>query len=97
MTLEIQAVKIVKLQGALSPTESSTTTPLDSVEERKLVEQRTKNFQQKLNKKLTEIHIPSKLDNNGDLLLDTEGYKPNKNMMHDTDIQPEAVVKGRIR
>ncbi|AJS62028.1 BPK_HP2_G0040110.mRNA.1.CDS.1 [Saccharomyces cerevisiae] len=82
--------------GSLSPTESSTTTPLDSVEERKLVEQRTKNFQQKLNKKLTEIHIPSKLDNNGDLLLDTEGYKPNKNMMHDTDIQLKQLLKDEF-
>ncbi|KAF4002342.1 LNS2 (Lipin/Ned1/Smp2) family protein [Saccharomyces cerevisiae] len=82
--------------GSLSPTESSTTTPPDSVEERKLVEQRTKNFQQKLNKKLTEIHIPSKLDNNGDLLLDTEGYKPNKNMMHDTDIQLKQLLKDEF-
>ncbi|CAI4682524.1 CPI_1c_G0041480.mRNA.1.CDS.1 [Saccharomyces cerevisiae] len=82
--------------GSLSPTESSTTTPPDSVEERKLVERRTKNFQQKLNKKLTEIHIPSKLDNNGDLLLDTEGYKPNKNMMHDTDIQLKQLLKDEF-
>ena len=77
--------------GSPSPAESSPTT-----EERKLAEQRTKNFQQKLNKRLTEIHIPSKLDNNGDLLLDTEGYKPNKNTMHDTDIQLRQLLKDEF-
>ncbi|QHS75435.1 phosphatidate phosphatase PAH1 [Saccharomyces paradoxus] len=82
--------------GSLSSAASSTTTPPDLIEERKLAKQRTKNFQQKLNKKLTEIHIPSKLDNNGDLLLDTEGYKPNKNMMHDTDIQLKQLLKDEF-
>ncbi|CAI4049912.1 hypothetical protein SUVZ_13G2970 [Saccharomyces uvarum] len=77
--------------GSPSPTEFSATS-----EERKLAEQRTKNFQQKLNKRLTEIHIPSKLDNNGDLLLDTEGYKPNKNTMHDTDIQLRQLLKDEF-
>lgn len=47
--------------GSLSPTESSTTTPPDSVEERKLVEQRTKNFQQKLNKNSLKSIYPVNL------------------------------------
>ncbi|EJS44209.1 smp2p [Saccharomyces arboricola H-6] len=80
--------------GSSSPTESST--PSGLADEGKLVKQRTKNFQQILNKRLTEIHIPSKLDNNGDLLLDTEGYKPNKNMMHDTDIQLKQLLKDEF-
>lgn len=39
----------------------------------------------KLNERLTQKQIPSKIDNNGDLLLDIEGYKPSKNKVHDTD------------
>ncbi|SCU90522.1 LAMI_0E02454g1_1 [Lachancea mirantina] len=39
----------------------------------------------KLNQKLHEKKIPSKFDNNGDLLLDIEGYKPSKDRVHYTD------------
>ncbi|CAI4048516.1 phosphatidate phosphatase PAH1 SKDI_13G2950 [Saccharomyces kudriavzevii IFO 1802] len=87
---------ISKNDETAGPPTTAESTTSDSVEGRKLVKQRTKNFQQKLNKKLTEIHIPSKLDNNGDLLLDTEGYKPNKNMMHDTDIQLKQLLKDEF-
>lgn len=57
---------------------------------------RTKIFQQKLNKKLTQIHIPSKLENNGDLLLDIEGYKPNKDKMHNTDNQLKQLLQDEL-
>lgn len=57
---------------------------------------RTKMFQEKLNKRLTQIHIPSTLDNNGDLLLDIEGYKPNKDMMHDTDNQLKQLLQDEL-
>ncbi|QID87302.1 phosphatidate phosphatase pah1 [Saccharomyces pastorianus] len=89
-------VKNDETTASESLTGSSATTSPDLTKERKLAEQRTKNFQQKLNKRLTEIHIPSKLDNNGDLLLDTEGYKPNKNTMHDTDIQLRQLLKDEF-
>lgn len=57
---------------------------------------RTKIFQEKLNKKLTQIHIPSKLENNGDLLLDIEGYKPNKDKMHSTDNQLKQLLQDEL-
>lgn len=57
---------------------------------------RTKMFQEKLNKKLTQIHMPSTLENNGDLLLDIEGYKPNKDMMHDTDNQLKQLLQDEL-
>lgn len=57
---------------------------------------RTKTFQEKLNRRLTQIHIPSKLDNNGDLLLDIEGYKPNKDKVHDTDNQLKQLLKDEL-
>lgn len=57
---------------------------------------RTKTFQEKLNRRLTQIHIPSKLDNNGDLLLDMEGYKPNKDKVHDTDNQLKQLLKDEL-
>ncbi|CCC69673.1 hypothetical protein NCAS_0D00920 [Naumovozyma castellii] len=57
---------------------------------------KTKIFQQNLNKRLTQIHIPSKLENNGDLLLDMEGYKPNTDMMHDTDMQLKQLLKDEL-
>lgn len=40
---------------------------------------------QKLSKKLTMINIPTKIDNNGDLFLDMNGYKSNEQNTHDTD------------
>lgn len=46
-----------------------------------IFEQRAK----RLNEKLHAKQIPSKFDNNGDLLLDIEGYKPSKDKVHDTD------------
>lgn len=54
------------------------------------------NFQRNLNKKLTQIHIPSKIDNNGDLLLDIEGYKPDQEKMHDTDEQLKKILKDEL-
>ncbi|CAR25756.1 ZYRO0A07370p [Zygosaccharomyces rouxii] len=57
---------------------------------------RTKTFQEKLNRRLTQIHIPSKLDNNGDLLLDMEGYKPNKDKVQDTDNQLKQLLKDEL-
>ncbi|EDO17829.1 hypothetical protein Kpol_1043p19 [Vanderwaltozyma polyspora DSM 70294] len=54
------------------------------------------NFQQNLNKKLTQIHIPSKIDNNGDLLLDIEGYKPDQVKMHDTDEQLKKLLQEEL-
>lgn len=58
----------------------------------------TKNttFQTNLNRKLTQIHIPSKVDNNGDILLDMEGYMPNKSTMHDTDLQLKQLLKEEL-
>lgn len=40
---------------------------------------------QKLSKKLTRINIPSKLDNNGNMFLDMNGYKSNDKNIHDSD------------
>lgn len=40
---------------------------------------------QKLSKKLTMINIPTKIDTNGDLFLDMNGYKSNEQNTHDTD------------
>lgn len=57
---------------------------------------KTKTFQENLNKKLTQIHIPSKLDNNGDLLLDIEGYKPNKDKVHDADNQLKQLLQDEL-
>ncbi|QLG72435.1 hypothetical protein HG535_0D01430 [Zygotorulaspora mrakii] len=57
---------------------------------------KTKIFQEKLNKKLTQIHIPSKLDNNGDLLLDIEGYKPNKDKVHNADNQLKQLLQEEL-
>ncbi|QLL30456.1 hypothetical protein HG536_0A02730 [Torulaspora globosa] len=57
---------------------------------------KTKTFQEKLNKRLTQIHIPSKLDNNGDLLLDIEGYKPNKDKVHDADNQLKQLLQDEL-
>lgn len=68
---------------------NNTGSPLPSVS-------RTKTFQEKLNRRLTQIHIPSKLDNNGDLLLDIEGYKPNKDKVHDTDNQLKQLLKDEL-
>lgn len=57
---------------------------------------KTKTFQEKINKRLTQIHIPSKLDNNGDLLLDIEGYKPNKDKIHDADNQLKQLLQEEL-
>lgn len=57
---------------------------------------KTKIFQEKLNKKLTQIHIPSKIDNNGDLLLDIEGYKPNKDKVQDADNQLKNLLQEEL-
>ncbi|CCK71872.1 phosphatidate phosphatase PAH1 KNAG_0I00810 [Huiozyma naganishii CBS 8797] len=57
---------------------------------------KTKVFQNKLNRKLTQIHIPSELDNNGDLLLDMEGYMPNKDMVHDVDLHLKQLLKDEL-
>ncbi|CCD26494.1 phosphatidate phosphatase PAH1 NDAI_0H03210 [Naumovozyma dairenensis CBS 421] len=57
---------------------------------------KTRLFQENLTRKLTQIHIPSKVENNGDLLLDIEGYKPNQNMMHDTDMQLKQLLKDEL-
>jgi phosphatidate phosphatase LPIN len=40
---------------------------------------------QKLSKRLTRINIPIRLDDNGDLLLDMNGYKSNDKNIHDSD------------
>lgn len=56
-------------------------TPPSSLEKASTFEERAR----KLNEKLQEKKIPSKFDNNGDLLLDIEGYKPSKDKVHDTD------------
>lgn len=53
-------------------------------------------FKRNLNKKLTEIHIPSKLDNNGDILLDMEGYKPDEEMVEYTDEQLKNLLKEEL-
>ncbi|CCH59544.1 hypothetical protein TBLA_0B07260 [Henningerozyma blattae CBS 6284] len=53
-------------------------------------------FKKKLNKTLTDIHIPSKLDNNGDLLLDMEGYKPDEEMMDFTDEKLKTLIKDEL-
>lgn len=58
--------------------------------------EKNKIFQTKLNRRLTQIHIPSKVDNNGDILLDMEGYMPNKNTMHDTDLQLKQLLKEEL-
>lgn len=40
---------------------------------------------QNLTRKLTKINIPTKIDNNGDLFLDMNGYKSNDQNTHDSD------------
>lgn len=40
---------------------------------------------QKLSKKLTKINIPTKIDNNGDMFLDMNGYKSSEKNIHDSD------------
>ena len=40
---------------------------------------------QRITKRLTQREIPSTVDNNGDLLLDIEGYKTSKNKVNDTN------------
>lgn len=57
---------------------------------------RTKMFQENLNKKLNRVHLPNTLEKNGDLLLDIEGYKPNKDMMHDTDNQLKQLLQDEL-
>ncbi|SCV04286.1 LANO_0G09274g1_1 [Lachancea nothofagi CBS 11611] len=57
-----------------------------------IFEQRAK----KLNQKLHEKQIPSKFDNNGDLLLDIEGYKPSKDKVHDTDAMLKQLLKDEL-
>ena len=58
--------------------------------------EKKKTFQTNLNRRLTQIHIPSKVDNNGDILLDMEGYMPNKATMHDTDLQLKQLLKEEL-
>lgn len=57
---------------------------------------KNKTFQTNLNKRLTQIHISSKVDNNGDILLDMEGYMPNKSTIHDTDLQLKQLLKEEL-
>lgn len=64
--------------------------------ERPLDREKTKTFQENLNKKLKDIHIPSKLANDGSLLLDIEGYKPNKEKVHDTDEHLKSILKEEL-
>lgn len=49
-----------------------------------------------LTKRLTKISIPSKIDNDGNLLLDMAGYKPNKEMVHDTDEQLTQLLQEEL-
>lgn len=58
-----------------SPLPPSSTSPKDATLEKL----------QKLSKKLTMINIPTKIDKNGDLFLDMNGYKSNEQNIHDTD------------
>ena len=58
-----------------SPLPHSSTSPKDATLEKL----------QKLSKKLTMINIPTKIDKNGDLFLDMNGYKSNEQNIHDTD------------
>lgn len=58
--------------------------------------EKNKIFQTKLNRRLTQIHIPNTVDNNGDILLDMEGYMPNTNTMHDTDLQLKQLLKEEL-
>jgi phosphatidate phosphatase LPIN len=39
----------------------------------------------KLSKRLTKINIPTKINNNGDLFLDMDGYKSNEKNIHEND------------
>lgn len=85
--------------SAASSPEFDSTKPLDEPDYLDINNENndlTKQFQEKLNKKLTQIHIPSKSDNNGDLLLDMEGYKPSQDMMHDTDMQLKQLLKDEL-
>ncbi|KAH3901202.1 phosphatidate phosphatase PAH1 SCDLUD_002688 [Saccharomycodes ludwigii] len=51
----------------------------------------------KLQEKLDKIKIPTKIDNNtGDLLLDIEGYKSNKNKIHDSDEIVKQILIGEF-
>ncbi|KAL3234849.1 hypothetical protein RNJ44_02637 [Nakaseomyces bracarensis] len=68
----------------------------DQVPTRPLDREKTKTFQENLNKKLKDIHIPSKLANDGSLLLDIEGYKPNKEKVHDTDEHLKNILKEEL-
>ncbi|SCU81977.1 LADA_0C02212g1_1 [Lachancea dasiensis] len=50
----------------------------------------------KLNERLHQKQIPSKFDNNGDLLLDIEGYKPSKDKVHDTDAMLKQLLRDEL-
>ncbi|CDR42905.1 CYFA0S10e03664g1_1 [Cyberlindnera fabianii] len=47
---------------------------------------------QKISRKLTKINIPTKIDNNGDLLLDMNGYKSNAQNTHDADEEVKKLI-----
>ncbi|CCE62519.1 hypothetical protein TPHA_0C03670 [Tetrapisispora phaffii CBS 4417] len=49
-----------------------------------------------INKRLTDINIPSKIDYNGDLVLDIEGYKPDDEKMHDTDEKLRKLLQEEL-
>ena len=79
--------------SAASSPESKPTTKDDALEEpdfldindSKIERPTTPTPIQRITKKLTQKQIPSTVDNNGDLLLDIEGYKTSKNKVNDTD------------
>ncbi|SCU97009.1 LAFA_0G09274g1_1 [Lachancea sp. 'fantastica'] len=50
----------------------------------------------RLNQKLQEKQIPSKFDNNGDLLLDIEGYKPSKDKVQNTDAMLKQLLQDEL-
>ncbi|AMD20043.1 HCL108Cp [Eremothecium sinecaudum] len=56
----------------------------------------TTSFEERINRKLNQKKIPSKLDNNGDLLLDIEGYKSSQYKVHDTDEMLKQLLQDEL-
>ncbi|AET40367.1 phosphatidate phosphatase PAH1 Ecym_5631 [Eremothecium cymbalariae DBVPG len=53
-------------------------------------------FEERMNRKLNQKKIPSKVDNNGDLLLDIEGYKSSQDKVHDTDEMLKQLLQEEL-
>lgn len=53
-------------------------------------------FEERMNSKLNQKKIPNKIDNNGDFVLDIQGYKSSKNKVHDTDEMLKQLLQEEL-